>query len=94
MSERVILVTGGFDHTIRFWQAPSGVCHRVLQYNDCQVNCLEITPDKQFLAGSVIRSALACCDLISLHFLFVAPLQPHSPFPPFFSGWQSARSAV
>ena len=24
----------GFDHTIRFWEAPIGLCHRTLQYTD------------------------------------------------------------
>ena len=42
----VILVTAGFDHRIRFWEAPSGICQRVLKYPDSQVNKLEITPDK------------------------------------------------
>lgn len=47
---RVVLATAGFDHTIKFWQAPTGTCNRTLAYNDSQVNCLKITPDKQFLA--------------------------------------------
>lgn len=46
----VILVTGGFDHSVRFWEAPTGQCHRTLQFNESQVNKLEITPDKQYLA--------------------------------------------
>lgn len=47
----VILATSGYDHKIRFWEAPSGICSRTLRYPDSQVNCLEITPDKQFLAA-------------------------------------------
>lgn len=47
----VILATAGYDHKIRFWEAPSGICSRTLRYPDSQVNCLEITPDKQFLAA-------------------------------------------
>jgi G protein beta subunit-like protein len=47
----VILATGGYDHNIRFWEAPSGICSRTLRYPDSPVNCLEITPDKQFLAA-------------------------------------------
>ena len=47
----VILATGGYDHKIRFWEAPSGICSRTLCYPDSQANCLEITPDKQFLAA-------------------------------------------
>ncbi len=42
----VILATAGFDHRIRFWEAPSGICQRILKYSDSQVNKLEITPDK------------------------------------------------
>ncbi|KAL3817547.1 hypothetical protein ACHAXA_003720 [Cyclostephanos tholiformis] len=47
----VILATAGQDDKIRFWEAPSGVCSRVLRYADSQVNCLEITTDKQYLAA-------------------------------------------
>ena len=32
-------------------QATSGICYRTLQYADSQVNKLEITPDKHYLAG-------------------------------------------
>mmetsp|Transcript_9220 Transcript_9220/g.14272 ORF Transcript_9220/g.14272 Transcript_9220/m.14272 type:complete len:334 (+) Transcript_9220:205-1206(+) len=47
----VILATGGYDHKIRFWEAPSGVCHRTLRFPDSQITSLQITPDKQFLAA-------------------------------------------
>ena len=33
-SEPVILATAGYDHTIRFWQAHSGICHRTVQHPD------------------------------------------------------------
>jgi len=46
----VVLATAGFDHTIRFWQAPTGLCNRTVQYTESQVNRLCITPDKQYLA--------------------------------------------
>lgn len=48
----VILATAGYDHKIRFWEAPSGVCSRTIRHPDAQVNRLEITPDKQFLAAA------------------------------------------
>ena len=51
MSLSVILVTAGQDDKIRFWEAPSGICSRVLRNADSQVNCLEITTDKQYLAA-------------------------------------------
>jgi len=47
----VILATAGYDHSIRFWEAPSGVNSHTLRFNESQVNCLEITPNKQFLAA-------------------------------------------
>jgi G protein beta subunit-like protein len=46
----VILATAGYDHTIRFWEAPSGICYRTIPYADSQINRLQITPDKQYLA--------------------------------------------
>ena len=48
----VVLATAGYDHTIRFWEAPSGICYRTLQHTDSQVNVLEITPDKRYLAAA------------------------------------------
>ena len=30
----VILCTAGYDHSIRFWQAPQAVCYRTLQFAD------------------------------------------------------------
>ncbi|XP_046362212.1 target of rapamycin complex subunit lst8-like [Haliotis cracherodii] len=48
----VILATAGYDHTIRFWQAYSGICNRTVQHPDSQVNALEITPDKQLIAAA------------------------------------------
>ncbi|ORX90652.1 WD repeat-containing protein pop3 [Basidiobolus meristosporus CBS 931.73] len=48
----VILVTAGYDHTIRFWEALSGVCSRTIQHPDSQVNRLCISPDKRYLAAA------------------------------------------
>lgn len=50
--DQVILATAGYDHTIRFWQAHSGICLRTVQHPDSQVNALEITPDKELLAAA------------------------------------------
>lgn len=33
-SDPVILATAGYDHTIRFWQAHSGICYRTVQHPD------------------------------------------------------------
>lgn len=51
MSLPVVLVTGGYDHKIRFWEATSGVCSKTLLFGDSQVNCLQISPDKSLLAA-------------------------------------------
>ncbi|CAL5423376.1 unnamed protein product [Camellia sinensis] len=48
----VILATASYDHTIRFWEAKSGRCYRTIQYPESQVNRLEITPDKRYLAAA------------------------------------------
>ncbi|KAL5345984.1 hypothetical protein V498_00145 [Pseudogymnoascus sp. VKM F-4517 (FW-2822)] len=50
--DRVILATAGYDHTIRFWEALSGICSRTIQHPDSQVNRLCISPDKRFLAAA------------------------------------------
>jgi len=47
----VVLVTGGYDHKIRFWEATSGICTRTLSFGDSQVNCLAISADKSLLAA-------------------------------------------
>lgn len=52
MAPSVVLATAGYDHTVRFWEATSGICYRTLQYADSQVNKLEITPDKHYLAAA------------------------------------------
>ena len=32
--DQVILATGGYDHTIRFWAAYNGQCQRIVQHPD------------------------------------------------------------
>jgi WD40 repeat protein len=48
----VVLATAGYDHIIRFWEAPTGVCIRMIKFADSQINRLEISPDKQFIAAA------------------------------------------
>lgn len=48
----VILASAGYDHTIRFWDALTGVCSRTITHPDSQVNRLEITSDKRYLAAA------------------------------------------
>ncbi|KAJ9642538.1 TOR complex subunit lst8 [Coniosporium tulheliwenetii] len=46
------LRVAGYDHTIRFWEALSGICSRTIPHPDSQVNRLCISPDKRFLAAA------------------------------------------
>ncbi|XP_037919883.1 protein LST8 homolog [Hermetia illucens] len=49
--DQLILATGGYDHTIKLWQAHTGNCIRTMQHEESQVNCLDRTPDKLMLAA-------------------------------------------
>ncbi|KAF8516921.1 WD40 repeat-like protein [Hysterangium stoloniferum] len=51
----VVLVTGSYDHEIRFWEAWSGICSRTIPRSGetGQVNRLSISPDKRYLAAAI-----------------------------------------
>lgn len=49
-ADQVLFATGGYDHTIRFWAAYNGQCQRTVQHPDSQVNAMEFTPDRRYLA--------------------------------------------
>ncbi|XP_035225414.1 target of rapamycin complex subunit lst8-like isoform X2 [Stegodyphus dumicola] len=49
---KMILATGGYDHTINFWQPHSGVRQSSVQHPSSQVNSMEITPNRQLLAAA------------------------------------------
>eukprot|EP01036_Dinobryon_divergens_P031286 gene31286-40656_t len=51
MSSPVVLVTGGYDHRIRFWGASSGDCSKSIPFGDSQVNCVSVSADKGIVAG-------------------------------------------
>ncbi|BES97453.1 protein LST8 homolog [Nesidiocoris tenuis] len=52
LADQLILATGGYDHTIKIWQANSGICKQTLPHTDSQVNALCIAPDKRHLAAA------------------------------------------
>eukprot|EP00659_Diplonema_papillatum_P001303 gene1303-2013_t len=52
MPPPVLLATASYDRAIRFWEAPSGICMRTLNFQDSQVNCMCTSPDKAFLAAA------------------------------------------
>ncbi|PBC28217.1 Target of rapamycin complex subunit lst8 [Apis cerana cerana] len=63
-NEQVILVTGGYDHTIKIWQPHTGVCQRTTEHTDSQVNALDITPDKYLIAAAGYQH-IRMYDLVS-----------------------------
>ncbi|KAL6928154.1 TOR complex subunit lst8 [Hanseniaspora valbyensis] len=48
----VLLVSGGYDHQICFWEALTGVCSRSVPHPDSQVNKLKISHNKELLAAA------------------------------------------
>ena len=48
----VLLATAGYDHKVRLWEASSGTCNQQLNFGDSQVNCLDISPNKQYIAAA------------------------------------------
>ncbi|KAF9532315.1 WD40 repeat-like protein [Crepidotus variabilis] len=60
----VILVTGSYDHEIRFWEAWSGICSRTIARTgeSGQVNRLAISNDKRFL-GAAIHKKIHIYDI-------------------------------
>ena len=47
----VILATGGYDNTVRLWDASVGVCHKSFAHPEKQVNALAISSDKAFIVA-------------------------------------------
>ena len=52
MEDAVLLITAGYDHTIRFWEALSGLCYKTLQHPESQVNRVCISPDKRLVVAA------------------------------------------
>ncbi|KAK1265211.1 Guanine nucleotide-binding protein subunit beta [Acorus gramineus] len=47
-----IMATAGYDRKIRFLEVKTGMCYRLIELSDFQVNRLEITPSKQYIAAA------------------------------------------
>lgn len=48
----VVFATAGYDHSIRFWDAPSGMCSKTIPFAESQVNKLAVSPDKRFIIAT------------------------------------------
>ncbi|KAJ2014937.1 TOR complex subunit lst8 [Coemansia sp. RSA 455] len=46
----VILVTAGYDHTIRMWDALKSTCTRSIPYTESQINRMALSSNKHYLA--------------------------------------------
>eukprot|EP01088_Endostelium_zonatum_P009777 TRINITY_DN23090_c0_g1_i1.p1 TRINITY_DN23090_c0_g1~~TRINITY_DN23090_c0_g1_i1.p1 ORF type:complete len:305 (-),score=47.31 TRINITY_DN23090_c0_g1_i1:664-1578(-) len=77
MAGKVILATASYDHTINFWEAPSEVFYRTIQYADSQINRMIISPDKTKLvvAGN---PHVRFFETESTNNTFTASLESHS----------------
>ena len=51
-TDNVILATAGYDHVIKFWDPSTGNCYRDVKFPDSQINCLQITQDRKYLAAA------------------------------------------
>ncbi|CAF1656626.1 unnamed protein product, partial [Adineta ricciae] len=50
-NDDVLLITAGYDRTIRFWGAYSTAVYRTIMHEDSPTNCLAIHPQKTLLAA-------------------------------------------
>jgi G protein beta subunit-like protein len=76
-NEAVILATAGYDRTIKFWDALSGICTRTIQHPDSQVNKICVSLDKKYLAaaGNPHTRIYECMSSNNTH---VASLEGHT----------------
>ncbi|KAJ2910658.1 TOR complex subunit lst8 [Coemansia aciculifera] len=65
----VILVTAGYDNTIRMWDALKSTCTRTIMYTESQINRMALSSDKHYLA-------VAGNPRISLYDVFGTSEQP------------------
>ncbi|KAJ2740847.1 TOR complex subunit lst8 [Coemansia sp. BCRC 34301] len=65
----VILVTAGYDNTIRMWDALKSTCTRTIMYTESQINRMALSSDKHYLA-------VAGNPRISLYDVFGSSEQP------------------
>jgi G protein beta subunit-like protein len=47
-----LLVTAGYDHTIKLWHVHTALCVKTFQHPDSQVNALAVTHDRKLLAAA------------------------------------------
>ncbi|NXO55981.1 LST8 protein, partial [Aramus guarauna] len=83
-SDPVILATAGYDHTVRFWQAHSGICTRTVQHQDSVSFTAAPGRGEAWVGGAapaIPRTPLARCHAPRLG----APSLTEAAVPPFSS---------
>jgi target of rapamycin complex subunit LST8 len=50
MSSQLILVTAGYDHSIKFWDVASGLPIHNIPFSDSHINKMAISTDRRYLA--------------------------------------------
>jgi G protein beta subunit-like protein len=71
MSKEIVLVSSGYDMTIRFWADFSeSQCRHYIEYKDSAINALEMTPNKDYVAFAASNSI----KFIDLHTLNPTPV--------------------
>ncbi|NWY67601.1 LST8 protein, partial [Erithacus rubecula] len=95
-SDPVILATAGYDHTVRFWQAHSGICTRTVQHQD-SVSFLRRRPGRwgrsRVRARCWLRRALDVHGRGGLHGPHLGPQVGTGGFPPGCAADVTALSA-
>eukprot|EP00759_Apiculatamorpha_spiralis_P023742 PhF_6_TR27329/c0_g1_i1/m.40150/K08266/MLST8, GBL; target of rapamycin complex subunit LST8 len=77
MPQPIILATASYDRNIRFWEPSTGICVRQLQFQESQVNCMAISPDKSRLAAGGFLH-LKLFDLTTSSQTHVASCEAHT----------------
>jgi len=65
LTEKVLLATGGYDHTIKLWHANTGVCNRSLTHLDSV--SFKTSLNEHFILHKVICKG-TCLNLIIFSF--------------------------
>ena len=51
----LVLATGGYDHSIKFWDVNNGICKRSINFPDFHINKLVITPDRKMIGAAALN---------------------------------------
>jgi WD40 repeat protein len=64
-TENILLITAGYDRTIRFWQASTAAIYRTIMHEDSVSNENEISYEKLFFLANELSSNTSTKNFIS-----------------------------